>query len=72
MSITVKVVRAFPGGTFQQEYEGKPDGDNRVHVRLLIERMQDEIDRDGEPLRVYIAKNGVPIEAAYGLNKARD
>lgn len=69
--LTVKVMRALPGGSFSLEYEGRPDG-NRVQVRLLVERMQDEMDRDGDPLRVYLAKDGVPIEAAYCLNKARD
>lgn len=69
--LTVKVMRARRGGRFELEYEGRPDG-NRVQVRLLIERMQDEMDADGEPLRVYMAKDGVPIEAAYCLAKARD
>lgn len=71
MILTVRVMRACAGGTFVLEYEGRPAG-NRVQSRLLIEKMQDSMDEDGEPLRVYLAKNGIPIEAAYGRCEARD
>jgi hypothetical protein len=72
MSFSVRVVRAFPGGRFQLEYEGRQEGANRVQMRLIAERLQDDIDRDGEPVRVYVAKHGIPIEAAYCRREARD
>lgn len=68
---TIRVVRADDSGTYTVEYEGPSDG-NRVETRLMIERLQDTFDRDGDPLRAYMVKSGFIIEAAYGLREARD
>jgi hypothetical protein len=72
MSLSVRVMRAFPSGRFDLEYEGQQEGANRVQMRLIAERLQDDFDRDGEPMRVYVVKSGIPIEAAYCLRGARD
>lgn len=67
----IMVMRAEGGGEFSIEYHAAADG-NRVQVRLTCETLQDEFDRNGEPLRAYITRQGVPIEAAYCLRGARD
>lgn len=71
-TLTVQVIRAHGCGVFSVEYQGRADGRNRVQLRLVVETMQDDFDDEGEPVRVYIAKDGVPIEAAYCLRGARD
>lgn len=71
-TLTVQVIRASGAGLFSVEYRGRADGRNRVQLRLVIESMQDDFDDEGEPVRVYIAKDGIPIEAAYCLRGARD
>ncbi len=70
INLRVRVVRAFPDGRFETEYEGLCRG-NRVDARLLTERMQSEFDLNCEPLRAYIVRAGVPIEAAFCLREAR-
>lgn len=69
--LSIRVVRAHAGGSFSIDYEGRSEG-NRVESRLVLERLQTQIDEDGEPLRAYLVRNGVPIEAAFGLREARD
>ena len=68
--LTIQVIRAHRGGVFSIEYEARAPG--RVDARLLLERMQDAFDRDCDPVRAYLAKDGVPIEAAYCRREARD
>ena len=69
--LSIRVVRAHPGGRFTIDYEGRSEG-NRVESRLLLERLQSQIDDDGEPLRAYLVRDGIPIEAAFSLREARD
>lgn len=68
--IHIRVVRALPHGLFETEYEGICRG-NRVDARLIAERMQEEFDRDCEPVRVYVVRDGVPIEASLCRREAR-
>lgn len=70
LHLRVRVVRAFPGGRFETEYNGLYKG-SRVDARITAERMQEEFDMECEPLRAYVVRNGVPIEAAYCLREAR-
>lgn len=67
---TIRVMRAHAGGTFSVEYEGPSDG-NRVQTRMMVERLQDSFDDEGEPLRAYMVRKGLVIEAAYCLQSAR-
>ncbi len=69
-AMCVVVVRAFPKGRFEVDYSS-PTQMPRVHVRALLERMQDEFDAVGEPLRAYLFRDGIPIEAAHCLRSHR-
>lgn len=65
------VVRALPRGQFEIDYRA-PLQIPRVDARILAERMQDEFDQVGEPLRAYVCRDGIPIEAAHCLRSHRD
>lgn len=68
--LLVMVVRAFPRGRFEVDYSS-PTTMPRAHVRALIERLQDEFDATAEPLRAYLVRDGIPIEAAHCLRSHR-
>lgn len=68
--LSVVVVRAFPAGVFQIDYTS-PTRMPRVHARGLLERLQDEFDAAGAPLRAYLYRDGIPIEAAHCLRSHR-
>lgn len=68
--LTVVVVRAFPRGKFEIDYSS-PTRMPRAHVRALLERMQDEFDAACAPLRAYLFRDGIPIEAAHCLRSHR-
>ncbi len=68
--LCVVVVRAWPRGRFEVDYSS-PTKMPRAEVRLLMERMQDEFDAAGEPLRAYLFRDGIPIEAARCLRSHR-
>jgi hypothetical protein len=70
IGLSVVVIRAFPRGRFEIDYSS-PTTMPRVHVRALLERMQDEFDAVGEPLRAYLFRDGIPIEAAHCLRSHR-
>ena len=66
----VVVVRALPAGVFEIDY-ASPTRMPRAHVRAVLERMQDEFDAVCAPLRAYLFRDGIPIEAAHGLRSHR-
>lgn len=67
---SIRVLRYLPGGLIELEYEGKSDG-NRVETRLMMERLQDTFDRACDPLRAFLVRDHMMIEAAYCLREAR-
>lgn len=68
--LLVVVVRAFPRGRFEVDYSS-PTSMPRAQVRALLERLQDEFDASCAPLRAYLVRDGIPIEAAHGLRSHR-
>lgn len=68
--LTVVVMRALPHGRFEIDYSS-PTKMPRAHVRVLLERMQDEFDAACQPLRAYLLRDGIPIEAAHCLRSHR-
>lgn len=69
--LSLLVVRALKRGQFEVDYRS-PLQMERADARLLAERMQDEFDSAGEPLRAYLCRDGIPIEAAHCLRSRRD
>lgn len=69
-TLTVVVVRALPRGRFAIDYES-PTKMARAHARVVLEQMQDEFDAACEPLRAYLFRDGIPIEAAHCLRSHR-
>ena len=68
--LCVVVIRAFPRGRFEVDYSS-PTTLPRAQVRALLERLQDEFDAACEPLRAYLVRDGIPIEAAHCLRSHR-
>jgi hypothetical protein len=69
--LSMLVVRALPRGRFEVDYRS-PLPMPRAEARELAERMQDDFDSACEPLRAYICRDGIPIEAAHCLRSRRD
>ena len=67
----IRVLRYLPAGGISIEYEGPSDG-NRVETRLTMESLQDSFDRECEPLRAFMLRDGMYLEAAYCLREARE
>ena len=69
--LAVMVVRAYPRGRFEIDY-CSPAPMPRARAREILERLQDEFDLACEPLRAYLVRDGIPIEAAHGLRSHRN
>lgn len=58
---TVISITCFPGGRYMQTFS--VDFTSRISAYETCDRLQDDLDKDGDPARVYVIEKGIPVRA---------
>lgn len=64
-TIQIKAIRTFKGGSQETVFEGGLGKDATPNMyKLQAAKLQDDFDRDCDPVRVYVYEDNVPVWAA--------